>query len=339
LPYAGFLEPARLHGATIGELAPCPGDPADYVAVRLADGTAAAITTTCAANALGLTLPGDYAYAEPGAARAAFALVGAECRLDGDEVARRLLVAAGETVCEVVWNLIRQQRLRRPEIVAVGGGAGGLARFVAAMLELPIVIPEGAEVISSIGDALSHVRAERERTVTKVDAATLRALSTDVEAEAMAAGAAAGTVEVRIEEHPERGTVRAVATGAVALATGALSGSAALGDDEVRARVPAGGVRRVGLFWLVEHGPLVTVLDRYGEQVVAVKGEVAGVSELADFYRRLTRYRGPVTLRPSIVHVAGSHLTELSSSDAVDAATALHDPDDPSEIYVVGRTT
>jgi N-methylhydantoinase A len=340
LPYAGFLEPGQLSGATVDEVAPRPGDPADYLIVRLTDGTTAAITTTCAANALGLTHPDDYAYAEPDAARAAFALAGAHCHLDGDEVANRLLVAAGEAVCDVVWNLIKQQHLRRPQIVAVGGGAGGLARFVAGMLELPIVIPEGAEIISSLGDALSHVRAERERTVTRVDAATIRALTTDVEAEAVAAGASAGTVEVRIEEHPERGTVRAIATGAVALATGALAGRAALGEDDVRAQAPADStVRGVGLFWLVERGDLVTVLDRYGEQVAAVKGELVGVDDLTDTYRRLTRYRGPVTLRPSILHVAGSHLTELSSIDAVEAAAALHDSDDPDEIYLVGRTT
>ena len=339
LPYAGFLDAEQLAGAHAEELAPGRGDAADHFVLRLADGTAAALTTTCAANARGIAQPGDYAYADPAAARAAFAIAGAHCGIDGDEVARRLLTAAGEAVCDVVWALVRQQRLRQPQIVAVGGGAGGLARHVAAMLDLPIVIPDGAEIISSLGDALSHVRAERERTVARLDAAMIRALTADVEAEAMAAGAAAGTVEVRVEEHPERGTVRAVATGAVALATGATAGRPPLDEAEVVARSNGAEVHRAGLFWLVEQGPRVAVLDRYGERVVEVKGEVVAADGVADAFQRLTRYRGPVTLRPTIQHIAGSHLSELSSADAVDAALALHDPEDPSERYLVGRPT
>lgn len=339
LRYAGFLPADDLEDATVEVVAPRTGDPPDYAVLRLKNGAAAAVTTTCAANALGVTQPGDYAYAEPSAARAAFAAVGRYCRIDGDEVARRLLVTAATAVCDAVWPLIRQHRLRKPVLVAVGGGAGGLARQVAAMLQLSVVVPDGAEVISSIGDALSHVRAERERTVTHVDATTIRALIADVEAEVIRSGAAAGTIEVRVEEHPERGTVRAVATGAVALATGLTVGRAELDDAAIRAKAANGLTRRAGLFWLIEQRPLVTLLDRYGDQVAQAKGEVVTVDRVADAYQRLTRYRGPVTLRPTIYHLAGTRLSELSSADAVDAALALHDPDAPDEAYLVGRPT
>ena len=107
-------------------------------------------------------------------------------------------------------------------IVAVGGAAGGLGRHVAARMGLACTVPPGAEIISSIGDALSMVRAERERTVSVLTAEVVRQLSDDAENEALAAGAAPGSVEVRIEEMPERGTVRAIATGTVGLRTGAL---------------------------------------------------------------------------------------------------------------------
>ena len=60
--------------------------------------------------------------------------------------------------------------------MAVGGGAGGLGRDVAATLGLECVVPPDAEVISSIGDALSLVRAERERTVADPTAADVDAL-------------------------------------------------------------------------------------------------------------------------------------------------------------------
>jgi N-methylhydantoinase A/oxoprolinase/acetone carboxylase beta subunit len=342
LPYAGYLPPDQLGGARLEIAAPRADDPPDYAIVRLADGSAAALTTTCAANALGVTRPGDYAHADPDAAKAAFDLVGEHCRIDGSEVARRMLVAAGEAVCDEVWPLMRQQHLRRPVLVAVGGGAGGLARHVAAMLELPIVVPEGAEVISSLGDALSHVRAERERTVVKVDGATLRALSAEVEAEAARSGADSASIEVRIEEHPERGTVRAIATGAVALAAGAVVSRSPVDEDDVRAHAGTATVRRTGMFWIVQAGPVVTILDRYGEQAAQVRGEVAEAPQLDAAYRRHVRYRGPVTLRPIVYVVAGSRLTELSNPDAVEAALALgaDEPDNTVFVtYVVGRST
>ena len=59
---------------------------------------------------------------------------------------------------------------------------------------------------------------------------------------------------------------------------------------------------------------------------------------LAAGYERLTRYRGPVTLRPSIVHVAGGRVVELTGVTAVAAATDLHD-DDADDVYLVGRPT
>ncbi len=325
LGYAGYADAAALDGATVETIAPRAGDPPDHAVLRLVDGTSVAVTTTCAALALGIPQAGDHAATDPEAARAALAIVGGHCRLDGDEVARRMLAAAGEEVCDVVWALMRQQRLRRPTIVAVGGGAGGLGRHVAAMLDLPVDIPDGAAVISSIGDALSNVRAERERTVDAVDAAIVRRLADEVSAEVVASGAAPHTVEVRVEEHPERGTIRAMATGAIAADHGALADGDAVG-------------REIGRYRLVTGSTTVTVLDREGGVVVELRGESVPRDALAAGYERLTRYRGPVTLRPSIVHVAGGRVVELTGVTAVAAATDLHD-DDADDVYLVGRPT
>jgi N-methylhydantoinase A len=323
LGYAGFAAAADLVGATVETIAPRPGDPADHAVLRLGDGTGLAVTTTCAALALGIPRPGDHAATAPAAARAAFEVVGRHCRLDGDEVARRMLAAAGEEVCDVVWALMRQQRLRHPTIVAVGGGAGGLGRLVAAMLDLPVEIPDGAAVISSIGDALSHVRAERERTVDAVDAAIVRQLADEVADEVVASGAAPHTVEIRVEEHPERGTIRAMATGAIAGAAERGAGDGRHGRD-------------IGRYRLVTGGTTVTLLDHEGGTVIELRGEAVAGSALAAGYERLTRYRGPVTLRPSIVHVAGGRVVELTGATAVTAATDLHD-DDVDDVYLVGR--
>ena len=336
LRYCCYLDPAELDGATVEVAAAVEGDPADHVIVRLADGTGAALTTTCAANRLGLVETEDYAYAPPEAARLAFDLVAEHLGADPEEIADHMLTAASDAVCDVVWDLIKRERLSDPELVAVGGGAGGLARHVGRRLGLRVVVPPGAEVISSLGDALSHVRAEREITVARVDGAIVRRLTREVEEEAVASGADAGSVEVRVEEQPERGTIRAIATGAVALTAGATVGRTLVDEAAVSART-TGEVRRAGMFWLATSGTDLSILDRYGEQIARMKGEVVSATELAEAFQRLTRYRGPVVLRPTIYHLAGSHLSELSSPDALEVALNLHDPDG-GELYLVGRT-
>ena len=141
------------------------GDPADYLVVRLADGRAVALTNTCAANALGLVEPGDYARGDHDAARRRV-----RGRRRDPAAARRRGRAAHarrrrpRPIGDLVASVIRDHHLERPVLVAVGGGAGGLGRAVAGAMGLDIVVPEKAEVISAIGDALSLVRAERERT-------------------------------------------------------------------------------------------------------------------------------------------------------------------------------
>ncbi len=349
LAYACFEPADAIVGATAVEFAPREGDPADYLALDLVDGRRVALTNTCAANALGVTEPGDYAYVDGAAARTGFAVAGARLGLDGDEVARRMLEASGTAVCELVAAVARAARLLRPPLIAVGGGAGGLGRHAAAMLRYDCRVPEGAEVISSLGDALSLVRAERERTVDATDATVVSRLMDEVEAELLSAGAAASTIDIRIEERPEKGTVRAVATGAIGLTTGALPGRAPIDADEA-GRIAAdlglgsGATHAVGAYWLaggdVSPGRVV-VLDRFGDVLVDVVGDVDRTGDAATLgasVERLTRHRGPVTLLPSVWVIHRSRFTELSSGDrAASAAELVADATEPFAA-VVGQS-
>ena len=79
---------------------------------------------------------------------------GRALRLPAEEVARRMR-ASTQAIGDLVASVIPDHHLERPVIVAVGGGAGGLGRAVAGAMKLDIVVPERAEVISAIGDALS----------------------------------------------------------------------------------------------------------------------------------------------------------------------------------------
>ena len=336
-PYACFVAASLIEGAVLELVAPRPGDAADYAILRLCNGSAVAITNTCAAVVLGVPHPSDYCYVDPAAATAAFAVLGAELGITGHVIAQQMLQASGETVAELIHSLIKSQKLSAPKIVAVGGGAGGLGRYVASMLGLECTVPEGAAVISSIGDALSLVRVERERTVDSLDGDMARRLLAEVEAEAVAAGASPGSLEVRLEERPESGTVRAIATGAVGLLAGAIPGRhPALLTEITSGAAQGASVVEAGQYWLVVSGSHIEVLDRFGDPTAAMNGDVVEPDGVADAALRHTRYRGPVTLRPSVWVIDGSRLLELSSGDVVASATAMLDTSRP-QTFIVGR--
>jgi len=94
LAYAAFQPPESIVDPVVEFMQPRPGDPEDYVAVRLGNGHRIAITNTDAANVLGVVKPGDYAYGHPEAARRAMAPLAARLGLDVEATARRILDVA-----------------------------------------------------------------------------------------------------------------------------------------------------------------------------------------------------------------------------------------------------
>src|SRR4051794_5389409 len=203
LPYACFAPDGTRFDA-VELIAPRAGDPQAYAAVRGSDGVLYALTATCAARAL----DGD------ATARAAFGPLKA-----GPEA---LLAGAVDKIAGAVDEAARAYKLG-PEvpIVALGGAGTALAGHVAARLGRPLIVPDHPEVLSSIGAALSLVRAESVRPAG--DAATaLR----EAERACVAAGAAADTVRVESGYDVRENVIRAVATGAVALESGAAGRSA-----------------------------------------------------------------------------------------------------------------
>jgi len=345
LPYSCFADPEALAGATAVEIAPRPGDPADYLVVDAAGGRFA-LTNTCAANLLGIPETGDYASGSRDSAARAFAAAGAFLRLGPEEVARRMLEASGNAVAQLVGAVAHDHGLERPPIVAVGGGAGGLGRDVAARLGVDCTVPPDAEVISSIGDALSLVRAARERTIEDPTAADVDALVAEVEVEAVGAGAAPASVETRVEYVADRRALRAVATGSIGLETGALPGRRALDHDAIVDRAAVHGypdAAPAGAFWLSARDGSVLVLDRFGDVVVDTEGEIlragtAGLAraDVAAAVARRTRSVGPMSVTPSVWVLRGTRLTELGSGELVDAAVGLAGTD-PDAAVVVGR--
>ena len=335
LRYACFASLDELDGAAAVLGSPSPGDTDDFVLIELTTGERLAITNTCAANALGLPDPDDYCKSDSQVALRAFDLAAALTKCDGTTVAKEMLAASGETICELALTVAKTAKLTAPTLVGVGGGAGGLARHVATMLGWPIAIPEHAEIISSIGDALSLLRAERERTVASIDESITEAMMREVEAEVLAAGASPASIAVRLEEVPERSIVRAVATGAVGLSSGALPGRSERSETDIRGRHPdALSLESFGAYWIATGRDTVTILDRYGDELQCISGRLAAKTELASVIADQTRYRGPVTLRPSVWIVDKWRLLELASFDV--GKNPYGDRTDVA--YIVGRT-
>jgi N-methylhydantoinase A/oxoprolinase/acetone carboxylase beta subunit len=333
LPYSCFLPPERLSGARPEVLAPRPGDPADYLVLRLADGAAAAVTNTCAANALGWVPEGDYAAGQRRSASLALDLAGQLLGLPGTELARRMLQASTEVLADLVTTIASQHRLTRPAVIAVGGGASVLGRPLAETLGWHCDIPPGAEVISSMGDALSLVRAERERTIAHPTPADVNALIAEVESEALAAGASPISLQVQVSHVGDRGAIRAVAVGALMLGSGVVPGRQPLSREEIIEVICAAGGSRdvtvVGRFWLNAGEGRVLLVDRFGDVVLDVRGEAVVIPSssktsadtidtlIRPVVARHVRHVGPINVPPTIWVIQDGRIRELADSDAI----------------------
>ena len=80
------------------------------------------------------------------------------------------------------------------------------------------------------------------------------------------------------------------------------------------------------------------VFDRFADPAADITGELVDSADaLADTVVRLTRHRGPVTLRPSVWVMRGAAFVELSSGDVAVSARDLA-AGDSEAVFIVGRT-
>ncbi|HZY98399.1 MAG TPA: hydantoinase/oxoprolinase family protein [Candidatus Baltobacteraceae bacterium] len=218
--YACFCDEAQLDGAVVETIAPWPDDPNDYAILRARDGTAIALTTSCAANALGCVPEGAFANGNRATASSAYALLAQRLGSSGDALARAVLDIATAKLRATIDELIADYGLERAHVTIVGGGggAGAIVPYAADAMGLRSRIARDAEVIAPVGVALALVRDVVERTVvapTPDDIARLRREAID---RVVAAGASPDRVEVAIEIDSQRNRIRASASGATALA-------------------------------------------------------------------------------------------------------------------------
>jgi hypothetical protein len=334
LPYACFAAPDELPAGELRleEVAPRPGDPPAYACV-VAGGRRFALTATCAANALGLVPEGSHARGE--ALLAAFAPLGRRLRKTPEEAARALLDAAVEKVAAAVREARRCHELDADApLVALGGAADALAPEVARRLGIELIRPEHPEVLSSIGAALSLVRAEVVRTATAAEGAQAKlAAARQAERECVESGASPTTISTETAYEPAEGLVRAVATGAVQLEAGAAD-RRPVGDRQRRAAAAAAlGVEAERLELLAENdlyrvyrsdngsGCEVAVVDPLGGVPLAEKARALLAGEPDDLLTRLeaavegaSLNLGVTAMLPRVSLVCGHRIVDLSDA-------------------------
>src|SRR3984893_7108266 len=352
LPYAAFQPAASIVDPTVELIQPKADDPAGYVAIRLGDGRRVALTTTDAANVLGLVKPGDYSYGDPEAARRAMVPLAARLHLSVEDTARRILDVAVGKIIPTIERLIEEYGLEREQITLVGGGGGASALIphAAARVGLEYRIARNAEVISSIGVALAMVRDSVERVMPSPKPEDLLAIRAEAREAAIRAGAHPGTVQVHIEVNPQTQRVRADEWGATEMRARDLRQS--LGEAEARAiaatslRAEPVAVRLAGQtsghyvfsadvveksFWVFRNTPHpVRVLDRSGfikvqraDALVSQTSAAAALDELRRLWGVAPGCDGNRVLPPDAYLVLGSQVVDLSGMMALDHALSV----------------
>jgi N-methylhydantoinase A/oxoprolinase/acetone carboxylase beta subunit len=219
--YACFLPEEEIENPQIEMVSPKPGDPGDYVTLRLKNGKKICFTNTDAANVLGLIDKKYFAHGNAASARKAMKPVADKLGITVEELATQILDKDFEKVSACIKALAEKYKLDHDSmrLVGCGGGAASLVPYCAGKLGLQYSIPEHAEVISSIGVSLSMVRDVVERVIPNPTQEDIKDLKKEASDLAVSSGASPDTVEVHIEIDNQTGKVTAIATGSTEVKT------------------------------------------------------------------------------------------------------------------------
>lgn len=219
--YACFTPEEEIVDPQIEMVSPKPSDPADYVTIRLKNGKRICFTNTCAANVLGLIDEKYFAHGNASAARKAMQPVADKMGITVEQLATQILDKDFEKVNACINALAEKYQLDHDsmKLVGCGGGAASLVPYCAEKMGPQYDIPENAEVISSIGVALSMVRDVVERVIPSPTQEDIREIKKEAADAAVSSGASPDTVEVHIEIDSQTGKVTAIATGSTEVKT------------------------------------------------------------------------------------------------------------------------
>ena len=214
-----------------------------------AGGRLFAITTTCAANALGLISDDDYAKGNPESAKIALSILAREIGTSTENAAKQILDIATDKILHIMGPMLKEYALTYNKsrgfllnrkgsndrfgnyeknrinnnfvLVGGGGGASVLVPHLAKTLNMDYKKAEHAEVISSIGVAAAMIHEELEKTVdVNPKAEEVSLLMDEVKDQALAKGALPESITIQSEYVSDRSVLRVTATGNMSLDIG-----------------------------------------------------------------------------------------------------------------------
>ena len=305
------------------------------MAIRLRNGKRVTLTNTCAANVLGLVKKEHFSYGNVKAARKAMAPLAEYLNLSIEETATAILEKAFEKIEPVIMGLARKYKLEKEQLslVGVGGGASSLLSYCAEKMELNYSIPENAEVISSIGVALSMVQDVVERIIPNPSKQEIQQIRNEALNKAIESGAVKETVEVHINIDSQTQKVTAMATGSTEVQTCDLSKQCTL--EEAR-DIAENDFRRTeeSVELLAENrhfyifgkkeatGNAIRVIDNKGFIKVQrgnaqiIKTSIQNYLEaLRTLWEDMANYKSDLIVRPDFYICAGARLMDFATQD------------------------
>lgn len=360
--YACFTPEEEIEDAQIELVSPKPGDPADYVTLRLKNGKKICFTNTCAANVLGLIDEKYFAHGNANAARKAMQPVADKLGITVEELATQILDKDVEKVTACINALADKYQLDHDsmKLVGCGGGAASLVPYCAEKMGLQYNIPENAEVISSIGVALAMVRDVVERIVPNPSQQEIASIKKEAIDKAIESGAAPESVEVHIEIDNQTGKITAIATGSTEVKTTDLLKECTEEEAYELAKADFGNkaddtalVLKNKFFYIFgakagEKTP-IRILDTKGFIKVQRSDAIAEIAKAKDYkevvesmWKDLAVFKTDTVLRPDYYLCLGARVMDFSSVDLeqilllMDLEVMDLDPED--EIIIVGAT-
>ena len=222
LRYSCFAEPQELEGGQIITFMPKEGDPIDYIGLEVGAGKRFAITTTCAANALGLIPDNDYAKGDQKSAQLALSILAQRLEMDMEDVANKILHISTKKIQQTIRTLIKEYRLKDEKFALIGGGGGAsvLVPLIAKKLNTECRIADNSEVISSIGVCTATIREEREKIIDNPNPNDISLFIQEVEKIAISKGALPESISTQSEYINEKSLLRVTVYGNMKLDVG-----------------------------------------------------------------------------------------------------------------------
>jgi N-methylhydantoinase A len=233
LRYSCFAEPQELEGGQIITFMPKEGDPIDYIGLEVGAGKRFAITTTCAANALGLIPDNDYAKGDQKSAQLALSILAQRLGMDMEDVANKILQISTKKIQQTIRTLIKEYRLKDEKFALIGGGGGAsvLVPLIAKKLNTECRIADNSEVISSIGVCTASIREEREKIIVNPNPNDISLFIQEVEKIAISKGALPESISTQSEYINEKSLLRVTVYGNMKLDVG-VNDRKEIGDEE-----------------------------------------------------------------------------------------------------------